>query len=203
MIETFAYAFGVMYTPGPVNLLSLNSGLQGRLRQSLGFFTGVACAMLLLLLVFGLLGSQLVQGPLLSVVGALGCLYILYLALALVRAKPSLNAPDAGNGVTLDFRSGLVMQLLNPKGLVATLPIATIQFPAAGLEGLAILPWVAALTVLAFGAPSVYALLGDAVGRRIANPRYLVWFNRLMASLLLYVAVTIGYQHVYLPVFGH
>ena len=60
MIEIFAYAIGVMYTPGPVNLLSLNTGLNGHAKASTGYYFGVGSAMLLLFLSFGWLGSALI-----------------------------------------------------------------------------------------------------------------------------------------------
>lgn len=57
MLEIVAYALGVMYTPGPVNLLGLNAGLNGQARTSLGFFVGVGAAMLTLFLIFGWVGA--------------------------------------------------------------------------------------------------------------------------------------------------
>ncbi|MFQ2572901.1 hypothetical protein ACK3Z8_16980 [Aeromonas caviae] len=61
MIELLAYAIGIMYTPGPVNLIGLNAGLGGRTRASLGFFLGVGLAMFVLLLLFGWAGTRLVR----------------------------------------------------------------------------------------------------------------------------------------------
>ena len=39
------------------------------------------------------------------------------------------------------YRDGLILQLLNPKGIVATLPVATLQFPAAGIQGPGLVVW--------------------------------------------------------------
>ncbi|MDR5860910.1 transporter [Halomonas eurihalina] len=196
MIEILAYAIGVMYTPGPVNLFALNSGLNGRFASSLGFFAGVGTAMLLLLL-FGWVGARWVRGDALLVISALGCLYIAYLALKVMRAEVSIDG--ATQGTRLRFRDGLVMQLMNPKGLLATLPIATLQFPHAGIEGPALLFASLGLAVLASGAPGSYALAGFLAGRRLGNPRVFKALNRVMAVLLIGVAGSIGYEHVYLP----
>lgn len=200
MIEIFAYAIGVMYTPGPVNLLGLNAGVNGQWRQSLGFCAGVGAAMLILFLAFGWAGASLVSGEGLVVVSVLGCGYILYLAVKVLRANIDPGASGQNARRVLRFRDGLAMQLLNPKGVVATLPIATIQFPGAGIDGVALLFWSAVLSVLAIGAPGSYALAGALLGGGIRNPVFFRWFNRIMALLLVYVALSIGYDYVVLPI---
>ncbi len=198
MLEIVAYALGVMYTPGPVNLLGLNAGLNGQARASIGFFAGVSLAMLTLFLLFGLAGAAWMRGDLLAVVGAVGCGYILYLAIKVARSTIDLGAVRRPARV-LRFRDGLIMQLCNPKGMIATFPIATIQFPAAGVQGWSLVVWSFGLAVLAFGAPGSYALMGAVVGQRVGNPRLLKGFSLGMVALLVWVAVSIGYEHVWLP----
>ncbi|HET8800699.1 MAG TPA: LysE family transporter [Marinobacter sp.] len=198
MIEIFAYAIGVMYTPGPVNLLGLNTGLNGHAKASTGYYFGVGSAMLLLFLSFGWLGSRLIGSDVLIIISILGCGYIATLAVKIFRASVTLGE-DRTNERPLRYRQGLVLQLLNPKGVVATLPIATIQFPGAGIHGAGILVWSLALTVLAIGAPGSYAVVGHLLGKRIENPLFFTWFNRVMAALLFYVAGSIGYEFVYMP----
>ncbi|EOD54012.1 LysE family translocator [Aeromonas molluscorum] len=201
MIEILAYAIGIMYTPGPVNLMGLNAGLGGRARASLGFFMGVGMAMCLLLLLFGWLGARLVRAETLIYVSLVGCLYIAYLAIKIARDKGEVSG-QAASARPLGIRNGFVIQLLNPKAMIATLPIASIQFPAAQIHGWSLLPWSLLLGLLAAGAPGSYSLLGDLVGRRIQDPRWFRYFNLIMAALLLYSAGALAYQHVYLPLLG-
>lgn len=198
MLEIVAYALGVMYTPGPVNLLGLNAGLNGQARTSVGFFLGVGLAMLVLFVGFGWAGAAWVRGDMLALVGAAGCGYILYLAVKIARSSIELGDVRQAPRV-LRLRDGLIMQLCNPKGMVATLPIATIQFPAAGIHGISLLFWSLGLAVLAVGAPGSYALMGAVAGRRIENPRILTGFSLAMSLLLVGVSVSIGYEHVWLP----
>ncbi|SDL21696.1 Threonine/homoserine/homoserine lactone efflux protein [Franzmannia pantelleriensis] len=199
MLEIVAYALGVMYTPGPVNLLGLNAGLNGQARTSLGFFVGVGLAMLILLLVFGWAGAAWLRGDMLALVGALGCGYILYLAIKVACSSIDLSAARRGPSRVLSFRDGLIMQLCNPKAMIVTLPIATIQFPAAGIHGASLVLWSFGLAALAFGAPGSYALVGAVVGQRIENPAILKGFSLAMATLLVWVAISISYEHVWLP----
>jgi len=203
MVEIVTYAFGIMYTPGPANLLSLNAGLNGHISSALRFCLGIACAMLLLFLLFGYTGAWLVIPSYQLVISCIGSLYIAYLAYKIARASinpastESFDRKEAGDN-KLNFKSGLIMQLLNPKAFVAILPIATVQFPAAQISGSSILLWSLLLSSLAFGAPSSYLMMGARLGKLIRHPRYFRFLNLSMALLLLYVAGDIAYSHVYL-----
>lgn len=198
MVEILAYAFGIMYTPGPVNLMSLNAGLNGQVHSTLRFCLGVGCAMLMLLLIFAYSGAWLINASSQLVVSSAGSLYIAYLAYKIARSviKPVListaKAPD------LSFKAGLVMQLLNPKSFVVILPIVTVQFPAVQISATAIFFWSLLLACMAAGAPSSYLLIGSRLGKLIHNVRYFQCLNLCMALLLTWVAIDIAYQHVYL-----
>ncbi|MBZ5488081.1 LysE family transporter [Halomonas aquamarina] len=198
MLGIILYGLGVMYTPGPVNLLGLNMGINGQAKRSIGFCLGVGSAMLFYLLVLGFAGAAWVGGQALMVLSALGCGYILYLAWKIARASAKLETAEAPTRV-FGFRDGLIMQLLNPKAPVAVLPIVTLQFPAAGIQGVSLVAWAVGLGLLAVGAPGSYMALGALLGQRITNPRWVKRFNIVMAGLLAAVAVMIGFEHVWLP----
>ncbi|MFH7563988.1 LysE family translocator [Oceanimonas smirnovii] len=195
MVEILMYAFGIMYTPGPVNLLSLNAGLNGQAKKMLPFCIGVGMAMFLLFFLFGYSGAFL-PSELQTVIGLFGGLYILWLAFKIgntairpvTPAKADKSQEEKG---VLSFRSGLLMQLCNPKAPVAILPIVTVQFPAVGISGAGIAVWSVLLGGMALGAPSCYLLLGTHVGKLIRTPVLFRIFNALMALILVYVGCNI------------
>ncbi|MEG3345293.1 LysE family transporter [Pseudoalteromonas sp. B5MOD-1] len=197
MADIFAYAIGIMYTPGPINLLGLSSGLNKQTRSHLGFFIGVGSAMFILFVLLGYLGLQVFNPQFLPYVSLIGCGYILYIAWKVAKAKVQVS--DTSADASLSFFDGLFMQLLNPKALVATLPIATIQFPSADITGAAIVFWSLILAILAFGAPTSYSLAGLMLGKQVSRPGVFNMFNKLMAILLVYVALMIAYEHVLTP----
>lgn len=201
MLAIIAYALGVMYSPGPVNFLGLNAGMNGQTKTSLGYCMGVGTAMLLLFLLFGWAGAAWINGQLLIAVSVIGCAYIIYLAIHIAKARVDLDSITRPP-LKLRYRDGLVLQLLNPKGIVATLPIATLQFPAAGIQGASLVFWSLGLALLAAGAPGSYIWVGSLVGGRIRNPAFFRRFNQLMALLLAGVALSIGYEHVWVPLIG-
>jgi len=191
-----------MYTPGPSNLLSLNAGLNGHVSSSLRFCLGVACAMLLLFLLFGYTGAWLINPSYQLWISGAGSLYIAYLAYKIVKSSITPTGLESTDQVSsdsrLNFQSGLIMQLLNPKSFIVIFPIVTVQFPAAQISGCAIVLWAILLSGMAFGAPSSYLLMGVRLGKAIHQSGYFRWLNIVMASLLIYVSVDIAYSHVYL-----
>ncbi len=210
MLNIIIFAIGIMYTPGPVNLLSLNRGLRNAPAALVPFALGVACALCLWFLLVGYAGTAIVNEAALPYLGIPGCLFIFYLAYKVLTSPVDIpvatgSEAPAGreeNGFSLTFRDGLLLQLLNPKAFLVVLPVATVQFPSAGITGASVAVWSVLLALLGFGAPMSYAAAGSLLGRRLDAPRVLRLFNLLMAALLVYVACDIAYQHAYLPFAG-
>ncbi|OZG70173.1 transporter [Hahella sp. CCB-MM4] len=196
MLEIFAYAVGIMYSPGPVNLLALNLGMNGRFRSSVSFYLGVGCALFLMFMVFGYTGAWLVDEGNRLVISILGCGYIFYLGIKLGMANLKIS-DQAQEPIMVGFREGLLMQLLNPKGLIATLPIATLQFPAENIVGSKIFLCSALLSILAVGAPGIWAFIGAGMIRRYIKPGYFRYLNMAMSLLLILVACDIAYGELY------
>ncbi len=197
MLEIFAYAVGIMYSPGPVNLLALNLGMNGQFKSSLTFYLGVGCALFLMFMVFGYSGAWLIDEDNQLVISILGCGYIFFLGVKLARASMHISG-ESREVIAAGFKEGVLMQLLNPKGLIATLPIATVQFPAENIVGYKILLTSLMLSILAVGAPGAWALLGSGMIRRYVNPEYFRYLNIVMAVLLMLVACDIAYEQIYI-----
>lgn len=201
MTHILLFAFGIMYTPGPVNLLALNNGLQGRLGAQVPFSLGVAVALFLWFVLVGHAGSGIVSQATLPWIGIPGCAFIVYLAVKIMRSKVDMNGAKRSEGVTT-FRDGLLIQLLNPKAFMVVLPVTTIQFPEAGITGAQIAVWSALLALMGFGAPTTYAALGALLGQRINRPLWFRAFNAAMGALLLFVAADMAVRNVILPLAG-
>ena len=161
----------------------------------------MACALFFWFTVVGYVGAALVGGALLPVIAGLGVVFILHLARKIVTAR--VGGEDEGRAqAVLDFKDGLFMQLLNPKSFMVVLPVATVQFPAAGIDGAGIALWSALLAAMGFGAPMAYALFGSTVARRIRGRAYLTALNRVMGLMLVAVAADMAYEHIYLALVG-
>lgn len=187
MLDIILYAFGIMYSPGPANILALFSGVNGQGRRAFSYCLGVGLAMFILFLLISYLGSRMIPEAFQRWIAIVGAIYIAYLASKIMLASFSLILPKEKE-TRVSFKTGLILQLCNPKSLVAIVPIVTVQFPRAGIEGNQMVLWSLMLAVIACGAPSVYLLVGSYVKQSSINPNSMIWINRIMALLLFFIA---------------
>ncbi|SBS34787.1 cysteine/O-acetylserine exporter [Marinomonas aquimarina] len=188
MLEIFLFALAMMYSPGPVNMLSLFAGVSDYGWRALRFCAGVGVAMCLLFIVTGYLGSSFMTEALQGVAALAGGSYIAYLALKIIKA--SFQVQKANNTPqNLTFVAGFLMQLTNPKAMVAVLPIVTVQFPNAHVEGAMILLMSMMLGAMAGGAPASYFVAGNRLKQAVLNPTIMSWLQRVMGVMLLFLAV--------------
>ncbi|PVZ15399.1 MULTISPECIES: LysE family translocator [unclassified Pseudomonas] len=203
-MEIFLYAFSVMYSPGPVNVMGLNAGLTGQFRRTVGFFIGVGCAMFALFLIFGYTGEALISRSVLPYLALVGGLYTLYLAFKVFTSKvvlPGKAEPASAADKPLTFWNGFLIQALNPKGMMVVLPITTVMFPAAHVTGTGIALVSTLIALGGAGAPGIYSFLGAVLGKRITKESYFNFFNRLMGVALAVCAAFMLYDF-YLHVQG-
>lgn len=175
-MEIFLYSLSVIYSPGPVNFMGLNAGLTGQLKKTIGFFFGVGFALLVLFIIFGYLGEAIIPRQWLHFIALFGAIYTFYIAAKMFSARINTTQQQGTQPKNLTFLNGFFIQLLNPKAILVVLPITTVMYPAAKINGLMILIVSVLISLGAVGAPFSYTLAGSYLGQKIANP---LWFNRL------------------------
>lgn len=195
MFTMFIYGISILFTPGPVTLLSVSQGFQKKFKHTLAFCTGVGLATFLLFIIYGYTGSRLIKEEHLTYIGALGSIYILYLSIKIFRHQVSFDDASSSKD-TLNFRDGFFMQFFNPKASLVALPVATINFPANGITGTGILIVSSAFLLMGIASPALYCYSGQYLSRFIRDTRMLNLFNKAMAIVLAYVAASIFYEHV-------
>ncbi|WP_165872633.1 LysE family translocator [Celerinatantimonas diazotrophica] len=192
MIAIILFCLVVMYTPGPVNLLGLNSGIQRQITQSMGFYLGIGVALAILFTLIGYVGATFITPNLLRYLAIFGGLFVGYMGYHLMRAQGHKQSELSGKH--LSFKDGLLIQLLNPKSAMVVLPVATVQFPTAHIEGVNIVIWSVLLGLLAVGAPLSYALVGRQIGLLMNQQMFLKRSNQVMGMILLALAISMLYQ---------
>jgi threonine/homoserine/homoserine lactone efflux protein len=123
-----------------------------------------------------------------------GALYILYLAVHLLRARYDVEASGefegrlSGSENRRLFIRGVLLQLVNPKGIIYGLSVYSI-FLVNILGGLtAALMFPPLLAFLSFLSVSCWALFGSVIGRHLGNGIVRSAFNLFFFLLLCYVA---------------
>lgn len=179
-------------TPGPDMLFCLSQGLRGGRRAGWAASAGVALGVFIHVMIAGLgLGAVFAASPtLFEAVRWIGVGYLLWLALVALRGQASEQArPQA---VASAFRSGLLINLLNPKVILFVLAFVP-QFivPAAGPIMLQFLIFGLTFAATSFLVNGVVGSLGArAEAWMTARPRYLDWLTSgIFAGLAVRLAV--------------
>jgi threonine/homoserine/homoserine lactone efflux protein len=197
MFKIIIFCLSIMYTPGPVNLLSISRGIQQKYTAHIPFCIGVGGALLFWFMLTGYAGTAVISKSFLPVLTFFGVLFILYLAFKLMSSKVD-NISEGQPATDLKMRDGFLMQLLNPKSFMVVLPVTTVQFPAAGITGWTIALWSVMLAVLGFGAPLVYAVFGEGISKHIERISWFKYLNIIMGIMLLFLAIDMAYEDIFL-----
>ncbi len=180
-MATFCFVSGV--TPGPNNLMLMTSGVNFGFRRTAPHLMGVVVGFCLMVTVIGLgLDAVFARRPaLLPAMRYLGAAYMLWLAAKIASAGPAREGER--RGAPLGFFGAAAFQWVNPKCWVMAL---TALSAYAVVDNYTTNVFVVALAYLAIGMPSSgsWALLGSAMRRALADPRFARPFNLTMAALL-------------------
>lgn len=195
MWSIILYGISILFSPGPVTLLALNKGLNGQFGKSIGYFTSIGVATYCLLLFYGYAGEQLIKKEYLMVIGILGCSYMFFLSFKMFRHTIHVN-DKASDSHNQGFKQGFLLQFFNPKASLAALPIATMQYPTHQITGISIAAFSAIFILLGFLSPALYCLIGQYFSNIIKTSKWLNGFNKIMASLLFVIALSILYDTV-------
>lgn len=182
------FATAMAFTPGPNTTLAAALAANRGLRHAMRFVCAVPVGWGLLLVGITLgVGALLAAAPVLrGAIQALGLGYMLWLAWKLARSG-ALGQADPSR-FDVGFGQGVLLQFVNVKAWMNALLIC------AGWVTVADPPWARLALVLplmmAYGFASnfTYALVGHALRGWLAQGARLLWFNRVLAAVLVATA---------------
>jgi threonine/homoserine/homoserine lactone efflux protein len=182
LLSMSAFALVTSLSPGPVNLVAMNSGARFGLRASLAHTLGAATGFTLLLIAIGAgLHELLARWPiLLEGIRLAGVLYLLWLAALLAKDDGRIRDAEAGQPPTM--LSGALMQWLNPKAWLASL--AGMAAYAADGNATTIAVFGLVYFTVCFLSVGAWAWAGEYLRRYLHDPRRMRVFNRSLALLL-------------------
>lgn len=186
------YAVVTTFTPGPNNLMAMANASKHGFRRSVPFNWGVGAGFLILLAT-GIGFSEALYRLLPTIkpfMLALGTGYMLWLAWHVWRNKP--DAPGAAR-TQLGFWSAMVLQFVNPKGMLYSITLATTFLRPGIWSAPAMVSLLVVLSLLGVAATSCWALGGSLFQRAMARHAKVV--NAVMALLLVYCAVSLYLPH--------
>lgn len=196
----------LLVTPGPVTLLVIRAGLAGGMRHAFQTICGTNAASLILIFVSALLikGLLVIDERVFSIVRMLGCLYIVWLAISMVREAWDTPTASGEQSATqaparAGFLRGFTLAISNPKDIIffaSFLPQFIGVLPTADQSiGLLTILWIA----LDF---TTLGLLTFLV-RRVVSPVHERRLLLISSLLLLFIGIG-GFGHAaYELLVGH
>lgn len=188
IISFLIYCVVATFTPGPANIVILSSVQHSGAKKSMKYVYGATMAFGLLLILSTLLNRVLVEviPNILIIMQVIGSLYMLYLAYKIFK----MGAMDDQPNQNANFRSGLLMQLVNPKVLLFTLTVIPSYVMPFYNSTLTLTLFVIIITVIGFFAFTTWVVFGTIFRRFLQNHQKVL--NTLMALFLVYSAIMIS-----------
>ncbi len=187
VLAFLAFAFSTAGTPGPNNMMLAASGATFGLRRTWPHIAGIAIGFPSMIAAVGLgLGEAFRLFPLLqTVLKWVGAAYLLYLAWRIATAAgPSGQEQKArARGRPLTFFQAAAFQWVNPKAWTMVLAMMSVYAGHNGSYVHDVLLMAGIFVAVAFTTATAWAVIGVGAGR-LLSPARLVWFNRLMAALM-------------------
>jgi threonine/homoserine/homoserine lactone efflux protein len=182
------YCIVATFTPGPANIVILSSVQHSGAKKSMKYVYGATVAFGLLLILSTLLNRVLLEviPNILIVMQVIGSLYMLYLAYKIFKMGAMEDQPNPN----ANFRSGLLMQLVNPKVLIFTLTVIPSYVMPFYTSSLALTLFVIIITVIGFFAFTTWVVFGTIFRSVLLNHQKVL--NTLMALFLVYSAIMIS-----------
>lgn len=197
MVETLlplvTYCSVMFSTPGPNNVMLATSGANFGFRRTVPHLLGINIGAFALSMAVCLgMGTVFTQYPALHTwMRIAGSVYLVYLAWRLAGARVT-QATGASRPLT--FMEGLAFQVVNPKGWMRVVTVATVFMPSGmNVSDAALLVSVVGF-VLGVQFNTVWALFGAAIGRVLSSPLRLRVFNVVMSLSLLGLAAALFMQ---------
>ncbi|WP_268223362.1 LysE family translocator [Sinomicrobium oceani] len=192
-IDSFISWLGVMLplmiSPGPANILLAGAGMKQGLRRSIPLIAGIniVIAGYSLLIGFGL-GEFIKHYPkwLLGIKIA-GILYIFYLAYKFLKAKKTTDSEETVK--VYGFYDGVILQLLNPKGMLSLFLMFSLFLDAQQNQGRQAITLTLMLLVLTVLCHILWISTGNFITRFIRDKKSRKVLNYIFSASLVLVAL--------------
>ncbi|KAA0965967.1 lysine transporter LysE [Sporosarcina sp. ANT_H38] len=189
VLSFLLYVFIMSFTPGPNNIMAMLFANQYGFKKTLRFCLGVGAGFFVIMIVstyFNLMLHNFIPKIELPMM-ILGAGYMLYLAIKIITSTTSANDDESGkyNG----FLSGMLLQFVNPKGVLFGITVVATYILPYHTSTSSLLLLALFLGFVGILSTCSWSLFGSMFQKFLSN--YKKQFNIVMALLLVYSAVSL------------
>jgi len=180
------------FTPGPNNLSCASMSINFGIRKTMNYLYGIVTGFFLLLSLCGFFSNLLFTAipsvePIMRWIGAA---YILYLAYGTFKA--SFSFKEKSNQFLLGFYKGVLLQFINPKGVIYGLTLYSVFLNPLIGNSFYIILFSLGFTLIGFCSILTWALFGAMINQFLHHLKLRIIINSILSLLLVYTAVKIS-----------
>lgn len=185
------FALTMSVSPGPVNLITLSTGLNHGVRSAFGFVLGATAGFTLLLFLIGIGLSVIATrfGWLIDTLTFLGAGLIVYFGYRLLASDGGL---EKGQQSKPNFMQGAALQWLNPKAWGVC--IAAVGLFELDQSRPTLYVFVCCYFFICFFGIGSWAVFGSQIERVLNTPKRRILFNQALGVILIILAAFLLYQ---------
>ena len=185
------FAFITVYTPGPSSLSSASMGINFGIKKTMPFLYGISLGCLIVMLISGAFSGLVFRAfpSFQAIMRWVGAAYILYLAYGTF--KNSFSFQDNREKYLWDFNKGLLLQLLNPKGLIFSMTLYSTFLASIVHQPYYVCLFSLAIALLVFSGVLTWASFGAFISQYLHRVKLRVLLNSILSLLLVYTAIKI------------
>ncbi len=185
------------FTPGPAVIYVFSQGFARGMRPALAADAGIITGNIIYftLSALGLGALILASHNLFLVIKWTGICYLLWLGASMLFAsKSQLNAQAVDRAsYGRIFRGGIMLQLANPKNLIAFLVIFPPFIDPTGNIPLQFLILGITSVIIEFPALAIFGALGGGMHKRLRTSRAILWIDRGMGAVLVALGSSLAF----------
>lgn len=191
ILSMMLFSFSMSITPGPVNIITLASGVNYGFKNTMPFVSGATIGFTLLLFSIGLsltfISAYL--PTLMYILKYAGSLFIAYMGFSMIVTKGKLNTIKTQRPT---FKQGAFLQWLNPKAWMASIAGVSAFNVSQSFQQLFL--FVSIYFVICYLSITLWALVGDKIKNWLSKDSNIKIFNYLMGSALIFIALLLVFS---------
>ncbi|PHQ78724.1 MAG: hypothetical protein COB66_08335 [Coxiella sp. (in: Bacteria)] len=192
-ITIVAFAFVMVITPGPNNILLASSGAIRGFKKTLPLLASIGLGALIILIVLAVGGVILLNYAVIRDGLRIVCLlYIVYLAYKIATSGAPRNKTAAP---ALSFWKIIALQWLNPKVWIQYIVVLSLYTNAQHQYPMQVFFIAIIFIGISIIAGFTWILLGKVIARYLTKPGHYHMFNIAMAVLLLLAVIPALFEH--------
>ena len=188
--------FPLVFSPGPANIVFAMSGMKQGFKKSIPLLFGINLVFIVYSIIIGFgLAAFFQKFPfLIKIIQIIGAIYIFYLGYKFFKDKNNINDKVSSTNKVFTFKDGVVLQLLNAKGITMLLLMFSVLLNGSFERTKQIVALIVMLAILNITTHIIWILGGSFISKFLKNEKTHILINSIFSLSLFGVGFYLIYD---------